>query len=111
MQSPPTQIRLSYAADGVCPLAHTPGVTFRIDPDAADQSIAIENGHTVWQVSWAPSFRGGTADDPVVRDVHGVVVVRDGTEIRTPPNGHLTLHGPLVCVGEGQLLVLDVARP
>ena len=87
--------------------------TIRIDPSAAEQVWAeIDTLHpdTAGEfpgvavgdrllVSWSPSFSGGDASDPTVRDSNGVVVARDGTR-----TGELQ---PPYYSCSGQVYVLD----
>ena len=89
--------------------------TIRIDPSAAEQVWAEidtlvpdppdpENPTLVGDrrlVYWSPSFSGGDASDPTVRDSSGAVVARDGTrtgELQPPY---------YLCAGNGDVYVLD----
>ena len=89
--------------------------TIRIDPSAAEQVWAEidtlvpdppdpENPTLVGdrrQVYWSPSFSGGDASDPTVRDSSGAVVARDGTrtgELQPPY---------YLCAGNGPIYVLE----
>ena len=89
--------------------------TIRIDPSAAEQVWAEidtlvpdppdpENPTLVGDrrlVYWSPSFSGGDASDPTVRDSSGAVVARDGTrtgELQPPY---------YLCAGNGDIYVLD----
>jgi len=88
--------------------------TIRIDPSAAEQvwaeidtlvpdldpdlQVAVGDRLLVY---WSPSFRGGDASDPTVRDSSGAVVARDGTrtgELQPPY---------YLCAGNGPIYVLD----
>ena len=87
--------------------------TIRIDPSAAEQvwaeidtlvpdppdpQVAVGDRRLVY---WSPSFSGGDASDPTVRDSNGAVVARDGTrtgELQPPY---------YLCAGYGDIYVLD----
>ncbi len=87
--------------------------TIRIDPSAAEQvwaeidtlvpdppdpQVAVGDRLLVY---WSPSFSGGDASDPTVRDSSGAVVARDGTrtgELQPPY---------YLCAGNGDIYVLD----
>jgi hypothetical protein len=103
-QTPTPTLRLSFApADSGCPLAGLPrSFVFRIDPNALDQVVAIAPGF-VYHLFWWQGFRGGTLDDPVVRDPNGQVVARNGERVTNPEQG---LHGYTICSGSGSLYVL-----
>ncbi len=89
--------------------------TIRIDPSAAEQVWAeIDTLHPDTagefpgvavgdrlQVYWSPSFSGGDASDPTVRDSNGAVAARDGTrtgELQPPY---------YLCATSGEVHVLD----
>ena len=93
-------IRIHLFSGGECPLAGLPRrLTFRIDAAAADQVVAIDETATTYRVWWPDGFRGGTSDDPVVRDRRGFVVARNGEVLVTPVRGFPNLHGYSVCSG------------
>jgi hypothetical protein len=83
------------------------GVTFRIDPTAAEQVTAVTNLGGRLLTYWAAGFRGGTAADPVVWDPAGNVVARDGEQLAIPVGAWPRLHGHFVCPSTDALYVLD----
>jgi hypothetical protein len=94
----PIQIHLSPGTD--CPLAGLPRrLTFRIDARAAEQVVALDETATQYRVWWPDGFHGGTSEDPVVRDPHGLVVARDSEVLIVPDKGFPNLHGYSVCSG------------
>jgi hypothetical protein len=95
-------IQLRFTADEACPgaAAQLP-LTFRIDPTADEDVVAVTANGTRYHVWWSEGFRGGTATDPVVRDPNGQVVARDGEVLR----GY-TLHGHSVCATGDSIYVL-----
>ncbi len=103
--TPTATLRLSFApADAGCPLAGLPAqITFRIDPAALDQVVAIRPDGRALHIFWSQGFQGGTLEDPVVRDPNGQVVARDGEVVIDPGRG---IHGHAVCSGSDSLYVL-----
>jgi hypothetical protein len=103
--TPTATLRLSFApADAGCPLAGVPDrITFRIDPAALDQVVAIRPDGRALHIFWPQGFRGGTLEDPVVRDPNGQIVARDGEVVIDPGRG---IHGHAVCSGSDSLYVL-----
>jgi hypothetical protein len=98
----PIAIRLHLFSGNDCPLVGFPRqLTFRIDPIAADQVVVLEPDGTSSEVWWPDGFRGGTSDDPVVRDPHGLIVARNGEVLAIPKEGFPRLHGYTVCAGDG----------
>ncbi len=80
-------------------------LTFRIDPTATDQVMAVDETGMRHEVWWPPGFQGGTSNDPVVRDPRGLVVARDGEALAIPEDGFPVLHGYSVCAGNGGIWV------
>lgn len=102
-------IRLSPAPDNMgCDAMAPPyrSVTFRIDVDAADQVTAETDIGTTLRTFWAAGFQGGGADDPVVRDPLGRVVVEAGDVLPIPDGAWPRLHGYFVCPSADALYVL-----
>jgi hypothetical protein len=92
------QIHLYPGTD--CPLAGFPRrLTFRIDAGAAEQVVALDETATQYRIWWPTGFRGGTSDDPVVRDPRGLVVLRHGEVLIVPDKGFPNLHGYSICSG------------
>jgi hypothetical protein len=83
------------------------GVTFRIDPTAAEPVTAVTNLGARLLTYWAAGFRGGTAADPAVWDPAGNVVARDGEQLAIPVGAWPRLHGHFVCPSTNALYVLD----
>jgi hypothetical protein len=81
-------------------------VTFRIDPSAEDAVTAVADTGAVLLTYWSAGFRGGTADDPVVRDANGAVVVADGDELVMPAADWPRLAGNFVCPSTDALYIL-----
>ena len=77
------------------------GLTWRIDPAADEPVTAITNTGVTLLTYWAPGFTAGTADERVIRDPAGVVVVRDGDGLRVGDR----LAGYFVCLGPQHLYV------
>ena len=97
-------IRILLFDGGFCPTARFPArLTFRIDSAAAEQVTAIDETATSHRAWWPEGFRGGTADDPVVRDPRGLIVARDGEVLAIPVDGFPNLHGYSVCNGGDQV--------
>ncbi len=71
-----------------------------LHPDMADEFPGVAVGDRLL-VQWSPSFSGGDASDPTVRDSNGAVVARDGTRTGEfqPPY--------YLCAGIGEIYVLD----
>jgi hypothetical protein len=98
----PIAIRINLSPGTECPLVGFPDhLTFRIDPTAADQVVILDPDGRPYRVWWPTGFRGGTSDDPVVRDSRGLVVARDGEVLVVPQTGFPNLHGYSVCAGDG----------
>jgi hypothetical protein len=81
-------------------------VTFKIDPAAAEQVTALANTGLVLHTFWAAGFRGGTADNKVVFDPTGAVVVTDGDKLAIPEGAFPRLHGYFVCPSPDALYIL-----
>jgi hypothetical protein len=107
--TPSPTLRLSFApSDSGCPLAGLPAqITFRIDPAALDQVVAVSPDGRVLHIFWSQGFQGGTFDDPVVRDPSGQVVARNGEVVIDPARG---IHGYTVCSGSDSLYVLSSSQ-
>lgn len=90
---------------GVDNPAHS--VTFRIDPDAAEQVTALTDTGVTFVTYWSPGFQSGTPTERVIRDPAGQVVVTDGDVLALPEGSHPRLHGYLVllCNGSNTLYV------
>lgn len=82
------------------------GVTFQIDPTAADQVTALADTGTVLQTFWAAGFTGGTAADKNVLDPAGAVVVTDGDMLAIPEAAFPRLQGYFVCPSPDALYIL-----
>lgn len=95
-----------------CPLVGFPSgeMTFRIDPAAAEQVVAIASNGTPYHVWWSEGFTGGSVADPVVRDPAGEVVARDGEVLSIPDQGSPRLHGYMVCASSDSIYVLLPGR-
>ena len=87
--------------------------TIRIDASATDQVWAeAHEPNEFWSrgddtrlvVYWSGSFRGGTADDPVVRDAQGDVVARDNQRVDAED---LARRGIFVCSSQDGIYLLD----
>jgi hypothetical protein len=88
--------------------------TIRIDPSATEQVWAeAHEPNESWSrgddtrlgAYWSESFRGGTADDPVVRDASGEVIARDGRRVDA---ADLATRGIFVCSNsQDNLYLLD----
>ena len=81
-------------------------VTFQIDPSAAEQVTALANTGLVLHTFWAAGFTGGTADDKVVFDPTGAVVVTDGDMLAIPQGAFPRLQGYFVCPSPDALYIL-----
>jgi hypothetical protein len=93
-------IRILLFGGGDCPLAGVPRrLTFRIDAVAPEQVVALDETATQYRVWWPEGFRGGSSDDPVVRDPRGLVVARDGEVLLRAGDDFPNLHGYSVCSG------------
>jgi hypothetical protein len=84
-------------------------VVIHIDPSASDPVWAVaDTGHKL-RMFWSPTFRGGTAADPVVYDGKGAIVAREGTRIDLPDQSFPTLAGYFVCPSIDAIYVFDRA--
>lgn len=83
-------------------------IVFRIDPDADEPVTAIADTGAVLKTYWSAGFVGGTADDPVVRDAGGEVVLSDGDTLAVPEAEWPRLHGYFVCPSNDAVYVLEV---
>jgi hypothetical protein len=81
-------------------------VTFRIDAAAEEQVSALTDTGARLVTYWSAGFRAGSADDPVVRDPSGSVVVADGEVLSIPHEEWPRLHGYFVCPSFAALYVL-----
>jgi hypothetical protein len=81
-------------------------VTFKIDPAAAEPVTAEANTGLDLHTFWAAGFRGGTADNKVVFDPSGAVVVTDGDKLTIPEDAFPRLQGYFVCPGTEALYIL-----
>jgi hypothetical protein len=81
-------------------------VTFRIDPAAAEQVTALASTGLVLHTFWAAGFRGGTAEDKVVFDPTGAVVMTDGDKLAIPGGAFPRLQGYFVCPSPDALYIL-----
>ena len=81
-------------------------VTFQIDLASTTQVTALANSGLVLQTFWAAGFRGGTADNKVVFDPTGAVVVTNGDKLEIPQGAFPRLHGYFVCPGPEALYIL-----
>ena len=83
-------------------------LTWRIDPAADEPVTALTNTGDTLLTRWAPGFTAGTADERVIRDPQGVIVVRDGDQLRVGDR----LNGVyLVCLGPANLSVFTQDPP
>lgn len=83
-------------------------IVFRIDPEADEPITAIADTGAVLKTYWSAGFVGGTADDPVVRDAAGEVVVSDGDTLVIPEAEWPRLSGYFVCPSNDAVYVLEV---
>lgn len=82
------------------------GLRFRIDPAAADHVTAESDTGVELEVEWVPGFEGGAADERVVLDPDGQVVLRDGEVIELLPAANAELHGYPLCLTPTTLSVM-----
>jgi len=83
-------------------------LTWRIDPAADEPVTALTNKGDTLLTRWAPGFTAGTADERVIRDPQGVIVVRDGDQLRVGDR----LNGVyFVCLGPANLSVFTQDPP
>ncbi len=106
------QLRLMPADEPCYLVAVRQPLTFRIDPAADEDVVAVAADGTRYHVWWSEGFRGGTATDPVVRDPTGQVVARDSEVLEVPDQnqGWHTLHGYRVCA-TGDSIYVFLAGP
>jgi hypothetical protein len=89
-------------ANSPCLASAAHDVTFKIDPDAPEPVVAVEDNGRVLPVWWPRGFIAGTSDNPVVMDPAGAVVLRNGDRLlKDLPK----LHGYDVCFGGGSIYV------
>jgi hypothetical protein len=82
-------------------------LTFRIDPAAAEQVMAVSDTGVELETSWAPGFEPGSATERVVRGPDGQVVARDGEVVDLPEAANPELHGYLLCLTPTTLDVME----
>ena len=107
--SPGAPIQLRQApADLGCDAIGVPyrQVMFRIDPSAVEHVSAITNTGAALRTFWSAGFRGGSADEKVVRDPSGAIVAADGEVLGIPQGAWPRLHGYFVCPSRDALYVL-----
>jgi hypothetical protein len=105
----PAAISLRVApADLGCDAMGVPyrSVTFMIDPKAREQVIARADDGRSLRTFWSAGFAGGSAEDPVIRDPAGAIVVRDGDVLDIPLDSWPRLAGYFVCPSTSALYVL-----
>jgi hypothetical protein len=61
--------------------------------------VAVDETSMQYRVWWPDGFRGGSSDDPVVRDPRGLIVARDGEGLIRAGDDFPNLHGYSVCSG------------
>ncbi len=76
-------------------------LTWQIDPAADEPVTALTDTGVTLLTYWAPGFTAGTGDERVIRDPAGVIVVRDGDQLRVGDR----LAGYYVCLGPETLWV------
>jgi hypothetical protein len=81
-------------------------VTFQIDLGSTTHVTALANTGLVLQTFWAAGFRGGTADNKVVFDPTGAVVVTAGDTLAIPEGAFPRLKGYFVCPAPEALYIL-----
>ncbi len=81
-------------------------VTFRIDPAAAEQVVAVTNTGVTLATFWSAGFTAGADAERVIRDPAGKVVVSHGEVLLVPPAAYPRLAGYFVCLGPDKLYVL-----
>jgi hypothetical protein len=86
-------------------------VTFRVDPTADEHVFAITDRGGLLRTFWGSGFQAGTAEDPVVRDATGAIVIRDGDALLVPDGAYPDLHGHFVCLAPDALYIFDQAEP
>lgn len=107
--SPGAQIQLRQApADLGCDAMGVAyrEVTFRIDPTAVEQVSAVTNTGAILRTFWSAGFRGGAAEEKVVRDPTGAIVAVDGEVLGIPQDAWPRLHGHFVCPSPDALYIL-----
>jgi hypothetical protein len=81
-------------------------LTFRIEPTGADHVTAHSDTGVELVVEWAPGFEGGLADERVVRDPEGQIVLSDGAIIEVPSAANPELHGYPLCLSPTSVSVM-----
>ena len=81
-------------------------VTFQIDLGSTTQVTALANTGLILQTFWAAGFRGGTADNKVVFDPTGAVVMTAGDKLAIPEGAFPRLKGYFVCPAPEALYIL-----
>jgi hypothetical protein len=80
-------------------------VTFQIDPAAEEPVTAQTDTGKSLQTFWSAGFQG-SAEERVVKDPSGQVVVSDGETLAIPEGAFPRIHGYFVCPSENALYVL-----
>jgi hypothetical protein len=83
-------------------------MTFKIDPNATEQVVAVANTGTQLLTYWSSGFRAGTdsAGKLAILDPAGKVVVSDGQVLDKPAAAYPRLAGYFVCLGPTAIYVL-----
>jgi hypothetical protein len=81
-------------------------MTFRIDPDAAEQVVAVTDTNAQLLTYWSTGFRQAPSGERAIVDPAGKVVVTDGQALEKPAAAYPRLAGYFVCLGPNALYVL-----
>jgi len=81
-------------------------MTFRIDPNAAEQVVAVTETNGQLLTYWSTGFRQAPTGERAIVDATGKVVVTDGQVLEKPAAANPRLAGYFVCLATNAIYVL-----
>jgi hypothetical protein len=81
-------------------------MTFRIDPNATEQVVAVTDTNVQLLTNWSPGFRQAPSGDAAIVDGSGRVVATDGQVLEKAASAATRLAGYFVCLGPSEIYVL-----
>jgi hypothetical protein len=81
-------------------------MTFRLDPAAAEQVVAVTDTNVQLRTNWSAGFAQAPGGQRAIVDPAGKVVVTDGQTLDVPQAGYPRLAGYFVCLAPTQIYVL-----
>jgi hypothetical protein len=81
-------------------------MTFRIDPNAAEQVVAVTDTNVQLLTNWSAGFRQAPGGQRAIVDPSGTTVATDGQVLAKASSSATRLGGYFVCLGPAQIYVL-----